>query len=110
MHSERDDLLVMRAIEDADACPLWESLRDPPEKVVVELLGRRLLERDDLETLRIDTSHDVLDRAVLAGRVHRLEDDEDGVRVSSPEKLLCLRELLDSASQYGLRFGYQLLA
>ena len=38
MHSERDDLLVVRAVEDADAPALRESLRDSPEEVVVELL------------------------------------------------------------------------
>ena len=69
-----------------------------------------LPERDDLDALRIHAGHDVLDRAVLAGRVHRLEDDEERVRVARPEQLLRLRELLDPASQDRLRLGLQLLA
>jgi len=39
MHSERDDLLVVGAVEDSDASPLREGVRDAPEEVVVELLG-----------------------------------------------------------------------
>ena len=39
----------------------------------------------DLAALRVDARHDVLDRAVLAGGVHRLEDDQDGVAVVGVE-------------------------
>ena len=42
------------------------------------------------------SGHDVLDRTVLAGRVHRLKNDEECVSVARPEELLCVRELLDS--------------
>ena len=41
------------------------ALAAPPQEIVIELLGRRMLERIDLAALRIDARHDVLDRAVL---------------------------------------------
>ena len=88
MDPQRDDLLVVRAVEDADPAPLGSVLGDAPQEGVVELLGRRLLERDDLHALRVDARHDVLDRRVLAGRVHRLEDDQQRVGVARPQQLL----------------------
>jgi hypothetical protein len=67
--------------------------RDPPQEVVAELLRGRLLERDDLHALRVDVVHDVLDHGVLAGSVHRLQDDEQRVAVARPQQLLRLGEL-----------------
>jgi hypothetical protein len=51
----------------------------------------------------------VLDRAVLAGRVHRLENDEECESVARPEELLCVRELLDSLCENRPRLGLELL-
>ena len=61
-----------------------------PEEVVVELLGRGMLEAVDLAALGIDARHDVLDRAVLAGGVHRLEDDQDRPAIGGVEPVLGL--------------------
>ena len=55
-----------------------------PEEVMVELLGRGLLERGDLAALRVHPGHDVLDGAVLAGGVHGLEDHEERLRCRRP--------------------------
>ena len=49
-----------------------------------------MTEADDLDALWVDAGHDVFDRAVLAGRVHRLKDDEERVAVARPEELLCV--------------------
>ena len=103
MHLERDDLLVVRAVEDADATAFGKRFRDAPQEVVVELLGRRLPERDDLNALRIDSRHHVLDRRVLAGSVHRLQDDEQRLPVTRPKQLLRGRELGDAALERLLR-------
>jgi len=54
----------------------------------VELLARRGLEGEDLASLRVDARHDVLDRAVLAGGIHRLEDEEHGPAVLGVELVL----------------------
>jgi hypothetical protein len=43
---------------------------------MIEVLPRRLLERVYLAALRINARHDVLDHAILAGRVHRLKDKQ----------------------------------
>ena len=40
---------------------------------MIELLGGGRFERGDLAALRVDAGEDVLDDAVLAGRVHGLE-------------------------------------
>ena len=49
---------------------------DPPEEVVGQLLGGRSLERRRLHTHGVHAGKDVLDRAVLAAGIHRLEHDE----------------------------------
>ena len=109
MHPERDDLLVVRAVEDPDPAPLGERLVDAPQEVVVEVLARRLLEGDDLHPLRVHARHHVLDRRVLAGGVERLEHHEERVRVARPEQLLRVRELLHPLLQDLLRGALQLL-
>jgi hypothetical protein len=66
---------------------------------VVQVLGRRGLERDDLAALRVDSGHDVLDRAVLAGGVHGLEDQEHGPAILGVEHVLELGEERDPLLQ-----------
>ena len=58
---------------------------------MIELLVARRLERVHLAALRIDARHHVLDRAVLAGRVHRLEHREHRPAVLRVELLLQCR-------------------
>ena len=45
-----------------------------------------------MASLRIDARHDVLDRAVFAGRVHRLEDEQQGPAVLCIEHVLLFGE------------------
>jgi hypothetical protein len=59
-------LLVVGPVEDADPAPPGQGALVPPQEVVVQLLGRGLLEGADLDRLRVDPAHHVLDRAVLA--------------------------------------------
>ncbi len=66
-------------------------------KVVVEILRRGLLERKHLATLRIDARHDVLDGAVLAGRIHRLKHQQQRPAVLGVEHVLLLGEPLGAA-------------
>ena len=51
----------------------------------------------------MEAGHDVLDRAVLAGRVHPLEDDEDPSPALRPEALLELGEAADVGGDLGRR-------
>ena len=48
----------------------------------------------DLAALRVDAGHDVLDGAVFAGRVHRLEDHQQGQRVLGVEPVWCFASCL----------------
>jgi hypothetical protein len=82
---------------------------EAPEEIVVELLARRLPERDDLDPLRVHAGHHVLDRRVLPCRVERLEDDERRVRVGGPQQLLNVGELLHALPEGVLRRGVALL-
>jgi hypothetical protein len=72
---------------------------------VVKVLRRRDLEAADLDALRVDAAHDVADRAVLAGRVHRLEDHDDAVGVLGGEAHLVLGEELGGLSEDLLRLA-----
>jgi hypothetical protein len=76
VHPHHEHFLVVGTVEDADAAALRQAARGAPEEVVVELFAARGLERVHLAALRIDPRHHVLDRAVLAGGVHRLEDQQ----------------------------------
>ncbi len=53
------------------------------------------LEAEHLAPLGIDPRHDVFDRAVLAGGVHCLEDQQQGVAAVRVEQVLHRAELLD---------------
>ena len=79
MDPDHEHLLVIRAVEDPDPSPFGERLRVAPQEVVVELLGRGLLEGHDLAALRVDPRHHVLDRPILAGGVHSLEDHQQSM-------------------------------
>ena len=94
MDPDDQDLLVVRAVEDPDVAALRELPGVPPQVVVVEVRGRRDLEAVDLDALGVDPAHDVADRPVLAGGVHRLEHDDDAVGVLRREPHLVLGQLL----------------
>ena len=65
----------------------------------------RLLEREDIAPLRIDARHDVLDRPVLAGGVHRLEDEQQRPAILRIQPILQCGERSDfSTFRLGL-FG-----
>ena len=95
MDPDHQHFLVIRAVEDADPAALGQGPGVSPEEVVVELLGRGLLEAEDLAALGVDPRHDVLDRAVLAGGVHRLEDHQDRPGIGGVEPVLGLGQLGD---------------
>jgi hypothetical protein len=100
-----EDLLVVGAVEDPDASPLRKVLRAPPHEVVVEVFRGGRLEGHHLTSLGVQSRHDVLDRAVLPGRVHRLEDQQERPPVLGVEHVLELREPLDAHLQGLLRLG-----
>ena len=59
-----------------------------------ELRARRPLERRDVQAARVYASKHVPDRAVLAGRIERLEDQEHGIAAIGVEPVLRVAERL----------------
>src|SRR5258708_7025202 len=96
MHPHHEGLLIVAAIEDADAAAFRETFHAPPEIIVVEVFAGGRLEGKDLATLRVDTGHDVLDRAVLPGGVHRLEDQQHRPAVLRVKHVLKLGQQIDA--------------
>ncbi len=70
---------------------------------MIEFLHRRLLEREHLASLRIDSRHHVLDNAVLATGVHPLKNDQRGPAILRIEFVLQFGQALHSADQLRLR-------
>ena len=97
MHAHDEDLLVVRAVEDADLAATRQGPGVAPEVVVVDLLGGGHLEGVHGDALRVDAAHDVADGAVLAGGVEGLEHDQDAVGVLGGEASLILGHQLDAA-------------
>ena len=61
---------------------------------MIEFITARLLERVDFATLRIDAFENVLDRGVLAGGVHALQDQEQRPAVLCIEPFLKIGQAL----------------
>jgi hypothetical protein len=62
-------------------------------------LGAGMLEAEDLAALRVHSGHHVPDRSVLAGRVHRLEDQQHGMAAGCVMELLECAKFLDVLGQ-----------
>src|SRR5581483_2212394 len=88
MHAHDQAFFVIGAVEYADAPALRQLDHGAPHEVVIELERRRLLERGDLAALWIDAVENVFDRAVLAGSIHGLEDQQQRPAVLRIELLL----------------------
>src|ERR1700722_5826472 len=88
MHPDHEHLFVIRTIEDTDPPTLGKVASRTPEKVMLQFLGARLFEAEDLASLRIDARHHVADSAVLAGTVHPLKNQQQSITVRGVMKLL----------------------
>ncbi len=76
-----------------------------PQIVVRELLRTGHLERRDRAALRVEGGHHLLDRAVLAGGIDALEDDEDRTFRLGPEPVLEVGQAVELARGGGLGTG-----
>ena len=76
---------------------------------MVQIFGRRHLKRKDLAPLRVDPGHDVLDGAVLAGGIHRLEDEQQRPLALGVKLVLKFRQRLDALGQRFFGFGFALV-
>ena len=94
-------LLIVAAVEDAEAAARGHDTQVTPEEVVVQLVGGGALEGVGLDALGVHAGHDVLDGGVLAGGVHGLEDEQHGVAVLRVHFLL---EVVDLRAELGDEF------
>src|SRR4029078_9170806 len=97
MHTDDQNLFVILAVENSYASALRQTFGVTPHEIMVEVLARGLLEREDLAPLGVYARHDVFDRSVLAGRIHRLKDQQYGPAVLRVEHFLLLGEPLVAA-------------
>jgi hypothetical protein len=74
-------------------------LNDSPQEVVIQLFRRRRFEGKHLAPAWVHTRHHVLDRAVLAGRVHGLEHEQHRPPVLGIQLVLKLAQPLDARGQ-----------
>jgi hypothetical protein len=93
-------VFVIGAVEDADASAGRQAPRRPPQKIMLQILGARMLEGVNLTALRIETGHDVLDDAIFAGRVHALEDDQECPSILGIELLLHSGEMAQTIGNH----------
>ena len=110
VHANHEHLLVVAAVEDADVAARRQGAVGAPKEVVCQFLGSRRLEAGHLHALRVHARHHVLDGAVLAGGVHRLEHAQHRPFVLRVEPLLQCGEPMHVAGddQARLRLGQQM--
>src|SRR2546427_4353427 len=70
-------VLILGPVEYANVPMARHGTFDPPQKVMIQFLPYRNLERHNLAALRVETSHYMFDRAVLATRIHSLKHDQE---------------------------------
>ena len=92
---DHEHFLVIRSVEDADAAPLGQGRAYRQRKLWSSSSAEGCLKLIDLAALGIHARHHVLDRAVLAGGIHRLKNDEDRPTVSGIEPVLGLGQCGD---------------
>ena len=103
MDANHQHLLVVAAVEDADVAACRKRPIGAPQEVVRQFLGSRRLEAGHLHTLRIYARHHVLDRAVLAGSVHRLQHAQHGPFILCIQLLLQRGQTLHILGQHDFR-------
>src|SRR5947209_3689085 len=110
MYAHHQHFFIVGAIEDADASALGKTHGSAPEKIMVQLFCRWLLEAMNLAALRVHSGHYVLDQAVFAGGVHGLKDQEQGPPVLGIELFLQVGEfgevLLENLRSFFLGFDF----
>ncbi len=83
-----EDVLVVGAVEDTDPAAFGQAAGGAPEEVVLEIVIGGLFEAEDLAALRVHAGHHMADRAVFAGDVHALKDQQQRPMVGGVVQLL----------------------
>ena len=102
MHPNDEHFLVVGTVEDPDMSALRQPACCAPEKIVRQVFFARLLETRHLAALRVNPGHHMANRAVLPGRVHALENDQQRIVVGRIVKMLERAQLCNVFFQEGL--------
>ena len=79
MDTGNHHIFIMGTIENTDISPAGQRLIDTPHVIVILFFCRRLLKRNDMDTVWVKMREDMLNRAVFSCRVHRLQYDNKPV-------------------------------
>src|SRR5262245_41465392 len=88
VYPDHESFLVVTPVEYSNPAAFGETFEAPPQKIVIEILARRSLERVDLASLRIHSRHNMLDRSVFSGCIHCLKDEQHGPAILCVEHVL----------------------
>ena len=88
MDPNDQNLFVIASIEDANLTAFGHPLGGSPEKVMVQLSGRRLFETKDLTARGIEATKHCTDCAIFARRIHRLKHQKQRLTIFCEEDLL----------------------
>lgn len=68
-----EHVLVIGTVKNCDLSARGQAFEGAPQEIVRQLALRRRLERIDPDALRVEAAHYMLDGAVLARGIHRLQ-------------------------------------
>ena len=103
VHADGQHFLVVRSIEDGDLAARWQHQRVAPQEVVRQLGTVRRAKARHAHALWIQPRDHMLDHAVLAGRVERLQHDQQRVAARGVEDVVQVAQPLEVARQLVLR-------
>jgi hypothetical protein len=109
VYSDDENLFVVRTIEDADVPALRQAPDGSPKEVVLQFFGAGFLETEYPTALRVYARHHVPDSAILPGRIHALENQQNGITVRGVEHALQRTEFLDVALNNGIVFSLRFI-
>ena len=104
MHSDHQHVLVITAVENGNTAPGRQTAVDPPQIIVAQVLRRGLLEIVHDHALGVQSSHDVLDGAVLARGVQCLQQDDESFPAVRIQGVLQNFHLLQVVGSAGSKF------
>jgi len=101
VHAHHQDILVMRTVEDNHLAFARRAEVGAPEKVVRGFLLAGLLESEHRRALRVHPAEHVPDDPIFAGRVERLQCDEQRLIAVGVQQVLQLRHAFDVPGDLG---------
>ena len=108
MDPDDEYVLIVRTVEDTNPPAFGYRSGISPKEVMVELLGRGMLEAVDLAALRVNARHHMLDRPVLTRGIHRLKNNENRPTICGVQPVLDCSQVGDILRQHLLGKSFAL--